>query len=336
MIQLISAHTKQLLGIEAEKIVNVKVVERKGGTAIVDINGTKIEARLETETPDNFLAFVEKQKDGIKLRILSSFKNTEQFSDVSKQKLLSAVKMFFLNNNIMFTESYLQAALKLYYAGLKLDKKLLMLVHQALLKYGGSFTNALVDLLSNGLVGDSEFLELFFYLKELYKKLLKNNWAVLRDGGIDSAESFEDEAKAKLFSNLLSLFSAILHSDYNSYLFRYGDKELLVQSKIKKDGKHTRYYFDISGEGVGGLLIRVDNLDYGYNIVVSTDKETYTVLEPILVDKRDDLKRKLNRIITTKQIEISFNGNYEDFAFFRNENEEQIENKSIGGLDLFA
>ena len=65
----------KLNSLQSDKVVHVKILDRKGQTALIDINGYKTEANIEADVPDHFLAYIEKSqgpdKTRIGLRVLS-------------------------------------------------------------------------------------------------------------------------------------------------------------------------------------------------------------------------------------------------------------------------
>ena len=64
------------LTLEENRVVNVRIVSKNGNVAQIEINGVHTEARIEADTPDEFLAVVTRE-DGpgqeklVQLRLLS-------------------------------------------------------------------------------------------------------------------------------------------------------------------------------------------------------------------------------------------------------------------------
>ena len=64
--------------LETNSVVSVKVIERNGDKARIDVNGVKIDASIETDTPDSFLAYIEKEGGQFKIINPSSIEHNPE------------------------------------------------------------------------------------------------------------------------------------------------------------------------------------------------------------------------------------------------------------------
>ena len=176
-IQLQNLNFNSMKYFQSEKIVSVRILERKESSALVDINGYKTEASVSQDVPDNFLAFVEVSKDGnyrsvFRLRVLSSFINSADFKEINKRKFLDNIEAFFIGHNIPLSEDLIKSALKLHSQGIKLDSFYIRLLSQASAKYGEDLSGILLQFIKKGMVIDLDFIDFFRHLDKIQLKLI--------------------------------------------------------------------------------------------------------------------------------------------------------------------
>jgi hypothetical protein len=335
MIYLVGGNLNQFSGVNYEKIVNVNVIKQDGNSALIEINGIKTEAKLEAETPSSFLAFVEKTDDGIRLRVLSSFKGSKEFGEFAKNKLMETIKIFFMNNNIIFNRDNLEIATMLYQAGIKLDKSLIAIIGRALSQYGFEFASTLISLMKSGVALDNLFAEFLYNLLSVFRRLLKSRKSVIKDGGISETGNFADDKEKTLFENLIGFFGNIFKSPYEAKFMAYKEKEFLVQAREINNDDRIRYFFDISSKETGKIFVTADKRDYEYSITVFINKDLYKEINEDINKNLQGFRDKLNGISVERRITIRFKELEDEYAFYKTGEIPTISG-NIGGLDIFA
>lgn len=314
-------HGRQNL-LETDKIVHVKVIERKGGnSAVIELNGYRTEALIEADVPDNFLAFAEigaKQADqmSVKLRVLSSFRNSREFSDYNRQKLFDSIKMFLMENNLPLDQVNYENALLLRSAGIKLDPTLLKLLNQASLKNSEEFVLTLIGFMKKNMIMDAEFLDLFFDIRKVLRRLLKISMEPVK------AQSDPERTNAKnTLENIYSVFSKVFgeKNDYRAFLLDLEGKELLVQYRTERHAERERYYFELSDEEIGENLLVIDKDQSSFRVNVFMNGDFYSGIKEKISAGKDALRSSLQNRIPDKKLILEFLEMKDPFAFWKDE-----------------
>jgi hypothetical protein len=322
-VYLRNINTKGQTLFESDKVVSVRVLERKGEKAVVEVNGYKTEANIEAQAPDHFLAFAESALDDsgkrfLRLRILDSFKNSAEFSSFIKDKFLEKLHSFFLENRLFLNENSIRAAMRLYHFGVKLDPVFLKLIALAHSKYGEEFSNVVALFLKNGIKLDAEFLDFFYHLKPIYSKLL------------------EKERKKEI--ETLDLFSSLFfgeESGFEAYSLNDKSEKISVFKRKEKKENRERYCFDISSPRVGRAWIIINKETDAYEIQVFLNKKFYDEHLDQIVRRKKQLGTKMNSIVQRERVLIEFYPTQRDYLFW--ETEENLispEKKTIFNVDI--
>jgi hypothetical protein len=307
MIALSQIAAKQLKSIETDKIVFVKVIEQQGNKANIEINGVSIEATIETEIPPHFLAVIEKNGADIRLRLLSSFKQSADFNAFQEKHIADNARLFFLQNGISFGENLLRLALRYVQAGLKLDKEWLRLTNMAELNFGPNAGKILIFLAKHGLPPDDDFVDFFFGLKKIIRE------GMLRLRKRDGSQPQDVSQETRAMKNVLGFMQGLYGTSYSFSLTRFQEREVLVQSRKESGNDATRYYFDLSEPEIGSFLIVVDDVESVYDTTVWLDAGLLHK-----VDKKgiEDLTRKISAVELTKRFNVHFKEKSDDFRFY--------------------
>lgn len=289
----------RLNNLQSDKVVHVKIIERKGLTAVIDVNGYKTEANIEADVPDHFLAYIEKSHDQdktrISLRILSSLKNNPEFAMHNKEKGIETIRLFLLENNLSLTENTFSAALKLYSAGLKLDYQRVKLLQTTLSRFGEQAAEVLLRFMKGTAVLDDTFIEFLLHSKLFFNEMLKDQKIPLAQYHNPEAHQQEQPVELKLISELFSKFTPD-GGYYHCELIENGAENQVIQIRKEKRQDTEHYYIDASGGSITTFLIMAD---------VTINAVTTTVyLEPAFYqlnsDELDKGKDELEKLIQTK------------------------------------
>lgn len=310
MIELSQIAVKQLKSIDTDKIVFVKVIEQHGNKANIEINGISIEAAIETEIPPHFLAYIEKNGSEIRLRVLSSFKQSADFKVFQEKRIAESIRLFFLQNGISFSENQLRLALRYVQAGLKLDKEWLRLTNMAELNYGANAGKTLIFLAKQGLPPDDDFLDFFFGLKKILRE------GMLRIGKQDPSQPNDTSQETQALKNILGFMQGLYGQSYSFSLTRFQEREVLVQSRKEKKDDTTRYYFDLSDPNLGSFLIIIDATDQVYDTTVYLDGDLIRRIDDTETNTIRDLTIAIAGINPEKQFNIRFAEKSDDFRFY--------------------
>lgn len=301
-IRNIDSSRKNLL--ETDKIVHVKVIERKAGSAVIELNGYRTEALIEAETPDNFLAFAEAGSTAgdtasIKLRVLSSFRNTREFSDYSRQKVIDSLQLFLLENNLPMDPEYFEYALLLRSAGIKLNPSLIRLLHYASRKGGEDLVQVITGFLKNGAVLDTEFIDLFPEIRTVLKLLLR-----------ESAGKPPETAEAQRGDPLSALTSVVDrmlgNGSYQAFLLGNEGEETLVQFRSRKNPDRERFYFELSGDSIGEVLLVIDRTPDSYRVTVYLNSRLYGESVAKIGQRKEELRAGLQKNIPDRKLILDF------------------------------
>jgi hypothetical protein len=253
--------------LQPDKIVNVKIIKREEGSALIEINGIKTKATVDADVPDNFLAFVEpgpaeEGQKTVRLRVISPLIGTRYFTDKKENSFLEAVKSLLLENNLPESADFFESARIIYKAGLKIDKNIIKLIHMALIKYGEDYAGLISSFIKAGINIDEEFVDFFIN----YKNILKT---FREDAGQQS-----DGDHVNIPAILQELFKLFFGADNpGPYNFSLGDNDNgAYQWRKEKLPDRERYYFDFSNGRTGSFIIITDCFQTSWRIEVYLDK----------------------------------------------------------------
>ena len=292
--------------IQMEKVVSVKVLERKGGTVLIDINGLKTEAVLETKIPDNFLAMVEKDLNNtVKLRVISLMKQNKGFTDQNKVKLEENIKSFLMEKQLPATESYIKLALKLHSAGVKLDPGYLRILNSAANQYGDYFVSVLVTILKNGFKFDKDFPEFLKNLKSFIKLLQEDHGQKNSKPDLKTVLSGLDKSEWENGLNLLLVRCSDKNLYYDNAVFEFQDEECFLQVRKTGEKEKKRFYFNLSGAQTGNVLLVIDQLDSAYDIKLYLEDGLYQRTNSNNSENTRILQKKITGLLPDIQLNIS-------------------------------
>jgi len=321
-IRLLNTDSALISKLEPDKIVNVKILKREAGTAIIELNGIKTKASIDVKVPDNFFAFVEPspEQDGqriVKLRILSPLVRTRYFIAKREYNLLQSFKSVLMGFSLPLNEDFFKASRIIYDSGLKLDKKVIKTVHLALIKYGEKFAELIAGFIRKGLDIDDEFVDFFFNYKKLLRHLLRY------------MEMQKEETPADLPRVLQDLFRFYFSPDssYCISLIDKGNKGEGLPFQWRKENlfDRERYYFDFSNEKTGSFIMIMDDFETFCKIDVFLDRE-------FLDTNRNRLSHfSINRL---KKIEIAFRELKNPCLFWTGQKEKISKNHETGLFNL--
>lgn len=292
MIELSRAAAKNLQTIESDKIVFVKVIERSGNKARIEINGISMEAEVETETPSHFLALIEKNTgpagDSVRLRLLGSFKRSSEFAEFQQKQTVESIRTFFMQNGIAMTEGQIKLAVRFLQSGLKLDKEWLRLANMANLRFGDSAAEILLFMAHNGIAPAEEFIDFFFGLRALLRENLKRLKEAKERGAVPAKE------EVRSANELIGWLKGLYGGSYEAKLIDWNGRNVLVQSRKEERGDAKRYYFDVSDAILGGMLIVADEREGRLTTSVFLNEALYRSVENRLCERIEDFNRALS------------------------------------------
>lgn len=335
-IELVNLDSIRHKGLESGRIVNVRVIERKINTAVIDINGLKTEASIEAQIPDSFLALIELDQNSkqLRLRVLNHLKGTKELSDASSRIIMDNIRSALLENHLPENGAYIKAALDLFHRGVKLDPALIKLLVLANTRGGEDLESLILNFIGKGLVMDSEFIDFFQNLKGIYKKLLerKKDGQSLKD--IFNLNEAETPGNVAQLTDFFRLFFGN-GSGYFPVLLKYNDDDVLMQTRKEKTEQGERYYFDCSGKKTGDFLIIIDTQKEKYDIQVFLNPDFFLESKHLIQKGKPLLLEKMIKGINGKGIHVEFK-EYNKNRFWLDETE-RTENKRtsrISGLDI--
>ncbi len=268
-VRLLNSNSAFIRDLQPDRIVNVRILKREEGTALIELNGFKTKAAVDAEVPDNFFALVEPgfSENGqkiVKLIVISRLTGSKYFLDKKEYNFLQSIKSILTELNLPPSDDYFEAARIIYKKGLKLDKEILKTVHLALMKHGEEFADLIAGFFKAGVQFNDEFVEFFFN----YKKLLKY---FLPDSGKTSEKTAADTPG--ILQELFKLYFGPGSGYYISLIDKENDgEEMPMQWRKEKWGNNIRYYFDFSNDKTGSFIVIADRLETLYKIEVYLDK----------------------------------------------------------------
>jgi hypothetical protein len=324
MIRLIDAKSWDVRGLPSERIVNVRVIEQNGERAITDINGMRVEAKIEGQIPQSFLAFVERTPDGMRLRVLSGIKDSPLFSHIARDKLLDNLRIFLLQNGFPLEERHLNTALLLTERGIRLSRDNFKLLLTAEARYGGKFAEIVAGMMGKGIAADEDFPDFLFRLRDIWRGILD---ADLPGADQEIAKDTADKLKA--------FFSAVYGERYDAKLMKQGERNLLVQSRIRVKNDVRRYIFDISDSETGSLTVAAESGHEGYRITVYINRELYSRIGGRLDVSGTEFYDSLRKKLPLFGFSLFFRETSDEFLFYRAD-EEEGNTPRLPDLDIFV
>lgn len=287
MIQISKLQNPNLKLTQNNRIVQVIVLKRDGGEALIEINGQHLKARLSTDAPDTFLALVQKTGDNIQLRILDSFQQTQEYQNILKQDLLDKAKDFLLASNLPLSSDFVEDALFIIQYGLPLKEQTLKLFHQIKLRFGQEFGTFILSLLQKQVSLNEKDAELLYHIDAILENWIKEQK--------DAKEEFQGNRKKE---DLLKIMEEILsfHSDPKiSYVyFKNKDRQEFLRKKTdKQTDKQKTWTFDVSPSAGLNAWLKVTESEQQFSAILSLDPALYLHLDPSETER-------LNQSITNK------------------------------------
>ncbi|OHD54946.1 MAG: hypothetical protein A2Y33_03050 [Spirochaetes bacterium GWF1_51_8] len=321
MIRLIDSKAWETRGLPAERIVNVRVIEQNGERASAEINGIRVDAKIEGDVPASFLAFAERTPEGMKLRVLSGIKESPLFAHIARDKLLDNLRVFLLQNGFPLDERHLNMSLLLSERGLRLSRENLKALLMASARYGDGFAETIAGLMAKGIVPDEDFPEFFFRIRDILREMMKHG-----EPPADGQKSAADTLKEFL--------GFIAGGGYKARLIEHNGKSLTVQSRVVDRNGRKRFYFDLSSENTGALFITADLSEEGYRITVYIGRGLFTAIKDKIETESAGFYRTLREKLPEFRFAVSYMETEDDFMFFRAEGDGE-DRKIIPELDIF-
>lgn len=266
-VRLLNANTSFINNLQPDKIVNVKIIKREEGSALIELNGIKTKATVDADVPDNFFAFVEPgfSEDGqktVRLRVINPLVGTQYFIDKKENSFLEAVKSLLLENNLPASADFLESARIIYKTGLKIDKNIIKLVHMALIKYGEDYAGLIAGFIKAGMNIDEEFVDFFINYKNILKSFREDSGK--QNGG-------DQPNIPAILQDLFKLFFG--PENPGSYNLSLSDKgNGAYQWRKERLPDRERYYFDFSNDRTGSFIIITDCFQTSWRFEVYLDK----------------------------------------------------------------
>ncbi|MGC8765096.1 MAG: hypothetical protein ACP5QT_04345 [Brevinematia bacterium] len=322
----------RLTKIENNKIVLVRVIENNKNEAIVEVNGERFKARVETDIPPSFFAYVERDESKnqirLNLKIIEDLKNIESLK--IERNEAEIVKDFLFSSSFPLNESNIFIALKLIKNNIPLNIANFELLRFAYRKYK-KIPDFLIFLLQNGKIIDRDFIDIIFNIREILRRNSLSELRELKD--IEPKEiSFQ---KDNVLENLLIFLNEISENKlhFNVLQRKYKDDRVLILfRKEERDGK-KRYYFDFSSNKIENFFVIIDIDEFCLDISVFLDDEILSEFNYELQNKKEEVKERLKNTFSEKKIDFNFckykgNSIFENIIFAEN-NKNSIRNLDI-------
>ncbi len=322
--------SSKLNKVENHKIVLVKIIEKNEDMALIEINGERFKAKVETNVPSSFFAYVEKEIiDGqvrINLKMIESLKNIKNFKTHTSE--LEIVKNFMVLNSIPLIEENINIAMNILKNNITLNIANFEILKYSLRKYKKN-SEIIIMILQSGKSIDKDFIDLIFNLKEIFGKL---DPPTLKEF---SLKEFKDKQPEK--HNIIENFEILTNEitgntlNFEISLKKYKNDKILILSRIENKNGKKRYYFDLSSEKLKNFFVIIDIDTLNLNISVFLDKEITSIFYIELQNKKRELVEKLKKIFKEKKIILNFY-EYKKTSIF--ENIFSAENKKNGPKNL--
>lgn len=332
MIYLNQIPQNQLNRLQNDKVVSVNVLNRSGDKAEVEVNGIKMSATLETDTPDRFLAFLVKDDNGIQLRLLSSFKNTDVYKQINREQIADRLSGLLYQEGLPLNEENLRAGIRLLEGGVNPNKHLIKLIKMVEINFGKPFGDMILGLLRQDSFMDMTLPEILYRLKEIYREGLSDR-AFRYDPEKGFIQPQSDDPKPDLFQIHVFL-QQLFGRSFDAKLLEYGDDRLTVFGRKKGKDSAQSYIFDLTSDLLGQFLIEVAWGEQDCRLVIRMEPTLYEELKENLDRKRPVLINRLNDYLIERQVTIQFREIVHPFEFYLIDNESSTE--TITNLDIFA
>ncbi len=324
MIRVIDGDPHRLNALRPSKVVHVKVLEQKGNDAVIELNGLKMNAKMDQGLPPNFLAFVENIEGNFQLKVLSNVKNSESFLQLNREQLLEKIEAFFLENHLPFSSSLLKIALRFTEAGLRLDRNMLNLVHRLFLKHGEAFSSFLINLASRGIDLNQENIHFFYQWNKVLSVLLKKSQDLT-----ESDKSRQEDESDTLIGFLGHLFGV----KYDARLLGRDEQAPLVQIVKKEENGTQRFYIDVSGQD--HFLLVIDWSKDSVDISVLLGKSLYDSIHNRIEENQPRLTGSLRKQYPERQVIVGFHVLERDIHLFELDNTAAKQGLA-SNLDIFV
>lgn len=289
------------LKLEENRIVNVRIVNKNGNIAQIEINGTRTEARIEADTPDEFLAVLTKEdsQNIVQLRILSS---TPKQNSTRSFKTSEELAEILVGLSLPLSEEHLQTAFLLHTNGIRITAQTLRMIQTGVAKFGQDIIPFLLMVLQRGYQLDVETLDLI----KNYKK-----WSCVFSGFPEiELESTDDLSKLLTQKNtegnspLDLFFQCLMDSNYyRSFLINYKKEKFLIEQKKESKDNPERFYFNLSGDKIGDVFLIVDRIQNGYNLKLFLQPDLLMLTGNKELVK--NLEKKISQLVGNKIVSLT-------------------------------
>lgn len=294
-IRLIRTQREGPEKIPLDRIVSVKVLERKGGEAKIDVNGTVTRAKLEADVPDHFLARTEKTPDGNwKLRVVSPAKDDPSFTVLAKEKLQSNLKEFLLANNVPVNRETLATAGMMRSKGMALEPASLRMMLRLSAMHGENFARVLAAMLGGGLTAPADFPELLKRMPEWLRLLLDSS-------GEDDGRT-KEAGKRQTAEQPLDAWNALLErympglESWTSWKEKSPEGDWLVQFRRYGRENGKIWVFDLSETDGDRACLSANQWPDGWDLRLELSPALFGILGPEVETRREALVLNLRKL----------------------------------------
>lgn len=273
-VRLVSMGREVREALAPDRIVSVRVLSREDDGITVLVNGQKLKARMETDPPGYFLAYVEEGPGGrINLRLLDSVRSDAAFQAKQAGQMLDNARMWLLENNLPAGPENLEAAYRLFKSGIKWTVKNLRLavLFQAL---PDALSSRLFNAMAAGAAMDTDTPALLKDLDTLLRLFSEAGDRKLLNG--------EEVLPGESGNSLEDLLSALFNSGEMVLLGKEKAPDGDWIYKFRKEKVHgiKRYIFELGSMSGGTATLSAEMVNTGWKL------ELY--LDEILHDKIKD------------------------------------------------
>ncbi len=274
------------------QIVRVVIVSRTGENVLVDINGQKMQAHLDTDISDSFLALVQVNGKNIHLRVLDSFQHTKEYQNLMQQEYLDRTRDFLVSSGLPLSGDFVEDALFLIKYGLPLEKSILKLFHYSKLRFDRPFASFLLSLIQKGLSVNEQDSELLYHLDQILEKWVKE----IADPSIPPDKTHNKENLLKIMEEILS-FQSEQPIHYTQIKDDRGNIFLRKRNRKKLDEKNT-WTFDLSPTPDATAWLKITKNNQNYKGTLILENSLYKKTNSIQTEKlQQKIHQKTGKIL---------------------------------------
>jgi len=312
--------------IENNRIVLVKVLNQDGKNALIEVNGDRLNAKVESELPPSFFAYVLKNGNKINLKILENLNSVRLF----KEKEVELIKDFIVSNSLPLIEENIDIVMKIIKNSIPLKIENFELLKYSLLRYK-EIPTFLVELLKKGKKIDKDFIDIVVNFKEVLKKFVKKD-IFLKNMDSITSENEKNIRELLLFMDFLDkIFERNL--DIKFSFRRFDEEDVFIISKIEEKKGKKYIYFDFSSEEIKNFFVSIEIDKIELALSVYLDEELIISFEKEISSKKEEIEKRLKNYYSEKNIHVRFLS-YNNNSIFENLFFAENKEKGIVNLDI--